>query len=260
MFDSESHVSVIARNGAPPRPVVSASLKKQLFKIFPFDSGFSTLLRALMTMLPPLSIFREFFGHFAVAALTFFCLEAWRKAVGKPKAERDLQDESKDHKVLQQNPQNLPDLAASNGDLRPRSLPSPRYLPNFGEFIQAANNALDHAYPKQQQLTVPRYTRVTVLLIQWLKDDLGVTPELEKLGNVFRDIYGYDVRPIYSIPETGSDSALLTQIEQLTQDAAPDHLLIVYYGGHSDDSDPVNSIWRRYETLPNITISINVCF
>jgi hypothetical protein len=201
-------------------------------------------------MLPPLSTFREFFVNVAVAALTIFCLEAWRKAIGKPKAERDLQDESKDHEVPQQNPQSLPGLAVSNGDLRPGSLPSPAYLPNFGDFIQAANNALDHAYPKQQQLTVPRYTRVTVLLIQWLKDDLGVTPELEKLGNVFRDMYGYDVRPIYSIPETGSDSALLTQIEQLTQDAAPDHLLIVYYGGHSDNSDPVNSIWRRYGNLP----------
>lgn len=233
MFDSESHVSMIVVNGAPPRPAVTASLKKQLFKIFPFDSGFSTLLRALITMLLPSYTFREFFVNVAVAALTIFCLEAWRKAIGKPKVERGPQDES-----------------VSNGNLCPGSLPSPAYLPNFGHFIQAANNALDQAYPKQQQLTAPRYTRVTVLLIQWLKDDLGVTPELERLGNVFRDMYGYDVRPIYRIPETGSDSALLTQIEQLTQDAAPDHLLIVYYGGHSDNSDPVNSIWRRYGNLP----------
>jgi hypothetical protein len=103
-------------------PTVTASLKKQLFKISPLRFWFSTLLRALITMLTPSSTFREFFINVAVAALTFFCLEAWRKAIGKPKAERDLQDESKDHEVLQQNPQGLPSLAASNGDLRPGRL------------------------------------------------------------------------------------------------------------------------------------------
>jgi hypothetical protein len=190
--------------------------------------------------------FREFFINVLVAVLTLFCLEAWRKAVGKPKVDRDPQDESKDHKILRQRPQSISGSAASNGYLRPGNLPRPEYLPNFDNFVQAANNALDCAYPKQQQPTVPRYKRVTVLLTQWLQDDLGVTPELKNLGKVFYDMYGYEVQPIYRIPETGSDSALLARIEQLIQDAAPDHLLIVYYGGHSDDSDPVNSVWRRY--------------
>src|ERR1700722_8015572 len=167
MFDGESHVSMIALNGAP-RLAVTASLNSSSSKCSRSILGFSTLLRALIAMFTPSSTFQGFFINVAVAFLTIFCLEAWRKAIGKPKAERDLQDESKDHEVLRQNLQSLPGLAASNGDLRPGSLPSPTYLPNFDDFIQAANNALDHAYPKQQQLAVPRYTRVTVMLIQWL--------------------------------------------------------------------------------------------
>ena len=86
---------------------------------------------------------------------------------------------------------------------------------------------------------------MSVLLIQWKNDDLGVSTELEKLFNVFSTDYGYDCEEIFEIPEEGSQVALMTRLQSLIEKASRDHLLIIYYGGHSDDSDPQQSIWRR---------------
>ena len=84
-----------------------------------------------------------------------------------------------------------------------------------------------------------------MLLIQWKKDDLGVSIELEKLFNVFSIDYGYDCEEIFEISEDGSQVALMTRLQSLIEQASRDHLLIIYYGGHSDDSNSQQSIWRR---------------
>jgi hypothetical protein len=83
------------------------------------------------------------------------------------------------------------------------------------------------------------------LLIQWEEDDLGVSTELDKLYDVFNADYGYDCEHIFEIPERNSQVALMTRLQQLIDNASRDHLLIVYYGGHSDDSSSQQSIWRR---------------
>ena len=76
-------------------------------------------------------------------------------------------------------------------------------------------------------------------------DDLGVSTELEKLFNVFSADYGYDCEDIFEIPEHGSQVALMTRLQRLIEQASREHLLVIYYGGHSDDSSSQQSIWRR---------------
>jgi hypothetical protein len=82
-------------------------------------------------------------------------------------------------------------------------------------------------------------------LIQWEEDDLGVFTEVEKLHDILEKVYGYECGEIFKIPEDNSETALFTQIQLFMKNAAPDELLIVYYGGHSDDSHPEHSVWRR---------------
>lgn len=76
-------------------------------------------------------------------------------------------------------------------------------------------------------------------------DDLGVSTELDKLYNVFSADYGYDCEDIFEIPEDGSRRALTDRLQSLIEQASRDHLLIIYYAGHSDDSSSQQSIWRR---------------
>ena len=111
--------------------------------------------------------------------------------------------------------------------------------------MDASNYALQSAYPKPQATGAPCYSKVSVLLIQWKMDDLGVSTELEKLFNVFSADYGYDCEDIFEIPEHGSQVALMTRLQRLIEQASREHLLVIYYGGHSDDSSSQQSIWRR---------------
>lgn len=119
------------------------------------------------------------------------------------------------------------------------------YEDRLDAFVEAANRALLSAYPKPQDNSRPRYCKVSALLIQWEEDDLGVFTELEKLHDILEKVYGYECGKIFKIPEDDSETALFTRIQLFIKNAAPDELLIVYYGGHSDDSHPEHSVWRR---------------
>ena len=136
-------------------------------------------------------------------------------------------------------------LDESNPYLQPHTIPEQPLQDRLHDFVDASNYALQSAYPKPQATGPPRYSKVLVLLIQWEKDDLGVSIELAKLYNVFRADYGYDCEDIFQIPEDDSQVALMTRLQRLIERASRDHLLIIYYGGHSDDSSSQQSIWRR---------------
>ena len=123
-------------------------------------------------------------------------------------------------------------------------IPVPKHNTRFDSFVAAANVALESAYPKPLTGSAPRYSRVSVLLIRWAQDDLGTLSELEKLERVFHDGYGYDTY-CYDIPEVDSQAKLTSTIFDFIKNAHRDHLLIIYYGGHSDDSHLEHSVWRR---------------
>ena len=149
-----------------------------------------------------------------------------------------------------EHPRNATDHSGYNSDesneyLQPHTIPHQALQDRLDDFVDASNYALESAYLKPQATGSPRYAKVSVLLIQWKEDDLGVSAELEKLFNVFSAEYGYDCEDIFEIPENGSQVALMTRLQRLIEQASRDHLLIIYYGGHSDDSSPQQSIWRR---------------
>ena len=132
-----------------------------------------------------------------------------------------------------------------DGYLQPHTIPQQRLQDRLDAFVDASNYALQSAYPKPQATGSPRYSKVSVLLIQWEEDDLGVSIELAKLYEVFKADYGYDCEDIFEIPERDSQVALMTRLQRLIDNASRDHLLIIYYGGHSDDSSSQQSIWIR---------------
>lgn len=133
----------------------------------------------------------------------------------------------------------------SNGQLLPHTIPQQPLQDRLDAFVDASNHALQSAYPKPQATGSPRYLKVSVLLIRWEADDLGVSTELDKLHEVFKADYGYDCEDIFEIPESGSQVALMTRLQRLIDNASRDQLLIIYYGGHSDDSNLQQSIWTR---------------
>ena len=133
----------------------------------------------------------------------------------------------------------------SNGHLQQHTIPQQALQDRLDAFVDASNHALQSAYPKPQATGSPRYSKVSVLLIQWEKDDLGVSTELDKLYDVFKAEYGYDCEDIFEIPESDSQVALMTRLQRLIDNASRDHLLIIYYGGHSDDTSSQQSIWTR---------------
>ena len=128
---------------------------------------------------------------------------------------------------------------------QPHTIPEQAHQVRLDAFVNASNYALQSAYPKPQATGSPRYSKVSVLLIQWEKDDLGVSTELHKLHEVFEADYGYDCEVIFKIPESDSQVALMTRLQRLIDNASRDHLLIIYYGGHSDDTSSQQSIWTR---------------
>jgi hypothetical protein len=132
----------------------------------------------------------------------------------------------------------------SNGCVQPPAIPLPKHNARFDDFVAAANVALDSAYPKPQIGAKARYSKVSALLIRWAEDDLGTLPELEKLERVFREGYGFETA-FYDIPEANSEEELTKRIFEFKRGSKEDHLLIIYYGGHSDDSQLENSVWRR---------------
>jgi hypothetical protein len=76
-----------------------------------------------------------------------------------------------------------------------------------------------------------RYRRVKVLMVQWASDDLGVSSEIDQLGQVFTYVYKCEVSN-FPIPDYQPSTALSTKVIEFMDAHAPDTLLIFYYSGH----------------------------
>ena len=109
-----------------------------------------------------------------------------------------------------------------NRYFQPRIIPQQALQGRLDDFVGASNYALQSAYPKPQASGSPRYSKVSVLLIQWKEDDLGVSTELDKLYNVFSADYGYECEDIFEIPADGSQVALFTRLQSLIEQASRD--------------------------------------
>ena len=120
-------------------------------------------------------------------------------------------------------------------------------------------------YNKQEQLhqsardrpsTRPRsrYTHVDVLLLRWADDDLGVGEEIEKLDELLRFRFNFSTRP-WCIPRNNSQEELMKEILRFTMNKMPGDLLILYYGGHADDSELQTCVWAANQTTNSPTLN-----
>ncbi len=76
------------------------------------------------------------------------------------------------------------------------------------------------------------YASVSVLLLRW-EEDTSVENDLVALEKVFRERYNYHTDK-WQIPTVPNPSIKLgVQMASFLENAHPDHLLIVYYAGHS---------------------------
>lgn len=80
-----------------------------------------------------------------------------------------------------------------------------------------------------------------VLLLQWEDDDLGVKKEVEELASVLRTRYNFTTWS-KAIPSTDPEEYLANVIQTFRKGKTRNDLLIVYYGGHTVESDK-ECIW-----------------
>lgn len=137
-----------------------------------------------------------------------------------------------------------------------QSRPNLHYT-HFREFRDEANEALQNAFPVHRR---PRNTTASVLMLKWADDDLGVGSELAQLRDVFDHDYNFETE-IWNIPSQNPDRELaykiydwrdrycksgLNQGQQLP-------LLILYYGGHAEETLTNTCRWRRQvNSQPNM--------
>lgn len=81
-----------------------------------------------------------------------------------------------------------------------------------------------------------------MLLLRWEDDNLGVETEIRRLGNVFSDLYRFDVQ-YFNIPRVTRQNDDSTDI--LIEGSGTDGLVIMYYAGHGGLSRVANgpAIW-----------------
>jgi hypothetical protein len=89
-----------------------------------------------------------------------------------------------------------------------------------------------------------RYSKVQVLALRWIDDDLGVFTELKALEHVLTDLYHFEVHT-YSIPSEKPDKALKRRVLDFLDQDGPETLFILYYAGHARLSLQANEgpIW-----------------
>jgi len=98
----------------------------------------------------------------------------------------------------------------------------------FRRHLETLSNALDRYRPHRAQ----KYEAVAVLLLSWKDTDLKLGDEWDSLERMFRLTFNYQVQR-YSIPSLKSQIQLGLAVNNfLMAHGKPDHLIIVYYGGH----------------------------
>lgn len=88
------------------------------------------------------------------------------------------------------------------------------------------------------------YSRVSVLLIRW-EEDVAVEQDLVALEQVLRERYNYRTDR-WAIPKASNPSLKLgIRMTSFLESEAPDHLLIIYYAGHSFVRADNQLFWAR---------------
>lgn len=115
------------------------------------------------------------------------------------------------------------------------------HIPDIEKLGADLNDAVQAAWPKRHSI---RYSKVCVLFLSWVDDDLGVKDEIEPLRRVFEDRYHFEVEE-YHIPSLKPDKALKSRVIKFLEVEDKDTLLIVYYAGHAKGAQQSNeaSLW-----------------
>ncbi|KAK1759833.1 hypothetical protein QBC47DRAFT_116659 [Echria macrotheca] len=104
------------------------------------------------------------------------------------------------------------------------------HFPRLNDFV----SALDTACKAKWNIRDAPYENVVALLLRWEEDDLGVISETEKLEDILRNVYHFDVESWAIPPGKRCCMALAREIESiLDKYDKQDNLFILYYGGHA---------------------------
>lgn len=115
-----------------------------------------------------------------------------------------------------------------------------QHVKDLDALATTLNQALSAAFPRPSG---SRYSDVSVLLLSWENDDLGVATEISELDSVFRTVYRYRTDQ-WRIPSIQPHIALLRRIlDSVIESASSDRLLIVYYGGHGYMNEQRDCVW-----------------
>ncbi|KAK5659870.1 hypothetical protein OQA88_13333 [Cercophora sp. LCS_1] len=117
-----------------------------------------------------------------------------------------------------------------------------RHLSGIGELINKFDSAIKTLSAKVEERWPTRHTpylAVSVLLIQWEEDDLGVVKEILELRDLLTRFFRYKVE-VWSIPRGTHRSiykAIFNKLDEFTQNGNNDMTLLwIYYAGHAMQS------------------------
>ena len=125
------------------------------------------------------------------------------------------------------------------------------HVKHLETFAKSLEDSASRAFPNRGR-SLQRYTKVQVLLLHWMSDDLFVLPELEDLEQCMREDYGYET-DVFAIPSENSHLELMLKVGALIKEhEATDTLFIVYYGGHARIDESRQSTWcaTRHSSSP----------
>lgn len=98
----------------------------------------------------------------------------------------------------------------------------------FRRHHETISKGLERYQPHRAQ----KYIAAAVLLLTWKDTDLKLGDEWDSLEDMFQHTFNYQVQR-YSIPSARSQIQLGMAVNAfLMEHGKPDHLIIVYYGGH----------------------------
>ncbi|KAL8856610.1 MAG: hypothetical protein Q9178_006765 [Gyalolechia marmorata] len=123
--------------------------------------------------------------------------------------------------------------------------------------FSATPNHLENDTDKQAQLDRRResqyrqwpksnYKDVSVLLLRWAADNLGVIDEVKKLRDLLRSRFNFSAE-IWDIPSEDPEDELTREILRFRRGKQSDSLILLYYAGHGG-GDTENFSWSANHT------------
>lgn len=120
--------------------------------------------------------------------------------------------------------------------------PSPTERHDFESFARHLQDAAMYIYAKMQRKSP--YKTASVLLLRW-EEDTAAEHDLLALEKVFGERYHYHTDK-WAIPTVPNPSIKLSvQMASFIEHARSDHLLIIYYAGHSYVGQDKQVYWAR---------------